>query len=183
MTFRVEAFNPGNREDFFAFHSRVGGECFCTAWWVPSWEEWAETNAESNRQLREELLKRGEYDGYLLYAEDQVVGWCQVGQRDRLAKILSQFNLTIDPNTWAITCFQINPEMHREGLAANLLRKVLKHLQKKGVARVEVYPKMDTSLAGHQQWTGPLKMYEKAGFSKLRENKSRAVYEIQLQSD
>jgi len=180
MELRVEVFNPGNREDFFAFHSRVGGECFCTAWWVPSWEEWAETNAEINLQLREDLLQRGEYDGYLLYANGKVVGWCQAGQRDRLGKILSQFNLTIDPHTWAITCFQIDPNMHRERLAAHLLGKVLEHLQKKGIRRVEVYPKLDEKLAGQHQWTGPLKMYEEAGFNKVRENKSRAVYEIQL---
>lgn len=88
MDLRVVAFNPGNRDDFFAFHSRAGGECFCTAWWVPTWEEWAETGAESKRQLRTELLTRGEYDGYLLYADNEVVGWCQAGQRDRLSKIL-----------------------------------------------------------------------------------------------
>ena len=180
MNLRVVAFNPGNREDFFDFHNRVGGECFCTAWWVPIWEEWAETTAESNRQLRMGLLSRGEYDGYLLYADDEVVGWCQVGLRDRLGKVLSQFELTINPKIWAITCFQIDPEMHRRGLAAHLLGEVLQHLHKKGVSRVEVYPKIDIHLPDRQQWTGPLKMYERAGFKKVRENHSRAIYEIYL---
>lgn len=180
MDLRVVAFNPGNRDDFFAFHSRAGGECFCTAWWVPTWEEWAETGAESKRQLRTELLTRGEYDGYLLHADNEVVGWCQAGQRDRLSKVLDQFELTIDPKTWTITCFQIDPEMHRKGLAAHLLGEVLQHLRKKGVSRVEVFPKIDISLQSHQQWTGPLKMYESAGFKKVRNNQSRAIYEIYL---
>ncbi len=181
MKIRVQAFNPGNREDFFELHSRVGAECFCTAWWVPTWEEWSKTTAESNRQTRMELLTKGEFDGYLIYADDQAVGWCQVGLRDRLAKILEQFNLTIDPKTWAITCFQIDPQFQRTGLASQLLSHILDHLRKKGLERVEVYPKMDAALPANQHWTGPLLTYEKAGFSKVRENKSRAVYAISLQ--
>ena len=182
MKIRVETFNPGNREDFFEFHSRVGGECFCTAWWVPTWEEWSKTTAASNRQTRMELLTKGEFDGYLIYADDQAVGWCQVGLRDRLAKVLEQFNLTIDPKTWAITCFQIDPQFQKTGLASQLLSHVLDHLQKKGVERVEVYPKLNAALPANQHWTGPLLMYQKAGFSKVRKNKSRAVYAISLQA-
>ncbi len=180
MKLRVEAFNPGNREDFFDFHNRVDGDCFCTAWWVPSWEEWSDTNAESNRELRQDLLRRGEYDGYLLYDDQKVVGWCQAGQRDRLGKVLSQFNLNIDPLTWTISCFKIDPEMRRKGLASHLLAEVLSYLGKKGVERVEVYPKIDTELPEHQQWTGPMKMYEEAGFQKVRNNQTRAIYEINL---
>lgn len=70
--------------------------------------------------------------------------------------------------------------MHRKGLAAHLLGEVLQHLRKKGVSRVEVFPKIDISLQSHQQWTGPLKMYESAGFKKVRNNQSRAIYEIYL---
>lgn len=180
MALSVEVFNPGNREDFFDFHSRVGGACFCMAWWVPTWEEWMESVAEGNRAGREQLLKQGEYDGYLLYKDERVVGWCQVGLRDRLGKVLSQFNLTLAPKIWAITCFQIDPEFHRQGMASHLLTAVLEHLQKKGVARVEVYPKIDASLPAEQQWTGPLSMYEKAGFQKVRDNNSRAIYAINL---
>jgi ribosomal protein S18 acetylase RimI-like enzyme len=179
-TFRVDAFNPGNREDFFDFHSRVGGECFCTAWWVDSWEEWANTTAASNRTLRENLLSKGNYDGYLIYADDIVVGWCQVGLRDRLGKILHQFSLSFAPDTWAITCFQIDPNYRHQKMASRLLRAVIEHLRKKGIKRIEAYPKIDVKLSDPQQWTGKKNMYEEAGFSLVRENNSRAIFEIQL---
>ncbi|MQC26084.1 MAG: GNAT family N-acetyltransferase [Chloroflexi bacterium] len=176
MDIRIEPFNPGNREDFFDFHSRVGGECFCTAWWTPTWEEYAQASAEDNLARREKLLGEGEYDGYLIYADDKVAGWCQVGQRDRLGKVLEQFTLTFEPRTWAITCFQIDPTYQRQGLAAALLEAVIRDLGQRGVKRLEAFPKIDINLPGHQQWTGPITLYEKAGFKKLRDNRSRAVF-------
>ena len=176
MTYRVQAFNPGNRKDFFEFHSRVGGECFCSAWWVDTWEEWLAQSGEENRQLREELLKRGEYDGYLIYDGDKAIGWCQVGAQDRFGKLLTQFNLTLDPRTWAITCFQIDGDYQRQGVASLLLEAVMQQLSQKGVPRVVAFPKIDISLPAHQQWTGPKAMYERAGFELVRENQTRAIY-------
>ena len=176
MDLRAEPFNPSNRSDFFEFHTRVGGECYCTAWWLRTWQEYMDASPETTRKAREQLLEEGEYDGFLLYDGDKVVGWCQVGQRDRLAKVLEQFQLTIDPRTWAITCFQIDPDYHRQGLAAHVLAEVVEELRQRGVKRVEAYPKIDITLPGHQQWTGPLGLYEAAGFRKLRDNNTRAVY-------
>jgi ribosomal protein S18 acetylase RimI-like enzyme len=180
MSFHIESFGPSNRDDFFEFHSRVGGECFCTAWWMRTWEEFLEADAVQTRAFRENLLGQGEYDGYLIYDENKVIGWCQVGQRDRLAKILEQFSLTINPRVWAITCFRIDSEYQRRGVASELLKNVLDELGKKGIEVVEAYPKIDTELAGDQQWTGPKNMYERAGFSLIKENNSRAVYSIKL---
>lgn len=176
MAYRVEVFGPQNRKDFFEFHSRVGGECFCTAWWMRSWEEFLEASAEERRAYREELLQHGEYDGYLLYDGDKAIGWCQVGQRDRLAKVLEQFALTLDPRSWAITCFQIDPAYQRKGVASELLKVVVQELSQRGIRRVEAFPKLDTELPAHQQWTGPKALFEKAGFELVKENNTRAVY-------
>lgn len=180
MELRVERFSKGNQADFFDFHSRVGGECFCAAWWVPTWDEWRTRSGEDNRQLRNELLQRGEYDGYLIYADGKAAGWCQVGKRDRLQKLGTQFRFELEEEIWAITCFQIDPDMQRRGLASELLKSVLADLKQRGAKRVQGYPKIDAGLPAHAQWTGPLGLFEKAGFKKLRDNRSRAVYEIEL---
>jgi GNAT superfamily N-acetyltransferase len=180
MDIRVKRFSPDNEADFFDFHTRVGGECFCTAWWVPSWEAWDEATAESNRQLRTELLARDEFDGYLLYLDGAVVGWCQVGARDRLSKLVTQFGLEAEDEVWAISCFQINPQFRGWGLATRLLAAVLADLRERGIGRVQAYPKLDARLPADQQWTGPRALYEQAGFQMVRENKSRAILEIAL---
>ena len=180
MELRVARFSSENQADFFDFHTRVGGACFCAAWWMPTWDEWRQRSGEDNRQLRKELLQRGEYDGYLLYADGKVVGWCQVGLRDRLSKLSSQFNMQSEPEVWAISCFQIDPDLQRRGLAGELLKAVLADLKQRGVKRVQAYPKLDPNLPAHAQWTGPLGLYERAGFRKVRDNKTRAIYEINL---
>lgn len=180
MDLKVEPLSPKNQADFFDFHSRVGGECFCTAWWVPTWDEWRTRNGADNHKLRGELLAGGEYDGYLIYADGRPAGWCQVGKRDRLSKLVTQFGLQPEPEVCAITCFQIDPEFQRRGLASKLLTAVLTALRAKGVQRVQAYPKIDATLPAESQWTGPAGLYEKAGFRKLRDNKTRAIYEIDL---
>ena len=180
MQIEVRRLSQENESDFFDFHTCVGGECFCTAWWVPTWEEWGTRTAADNRQLREQLLRDGQYDGYLLYADGKVAGWCQVGPRDRLAKLVGQFNLEPDPDAWAVTCFQIAPEFRGRGLAAELLARVLADLKARGVTRLQAYPKIDVSLPPGSQWTGPMGLYEAAGFRKVRDNKTRAIYEIKL---
>jgi ribosomal protein S18 acetylase RimI-like enzyme len=181
MEIKVERLTPANQKDFFAFHTAVGGECFCTAWWVPTWAEWSERTADQNRALREELLQRGEYDGYLLYVDGVVAGWCQVGKRDRLGKLVGQFSFEPEPEIWSITCFQISPEKRRQGLAEQLLRAVLLELIKRGAKQVQAYPKIDADLPDGSQWTGPRGLYEKVGFIKHGDNKTRAVFQINFQ--
>lgn len=178
--YKVEAFNPGKRSDFFDFHTRIGGECFCTAWWVDSWEEWQKQSPQENLKLRENLMDQGEYDGFLIYEDSIVIGWCQGGSRDRFGKLLSQFQLTIDPKTWAISCIRIDPAYQGKGVASFLISAVLEKLRHKGITRVEAYPKIDISLPGHQQWTGPRRLYENAGFKLIRKNNTRSVYAIDL---
>jgi hypothetical protein len=97
----IQTFQPLSRERVDGFYELHAGPergwCSCVAWWVPDWEGFGERTAEENRALREALFARGEYDGYLAYADGRAVGWAQVGRRDRLAKLLSQFSLAPDP--------------------------------------------------------------------------------------
>ncbi|MEX1248902.1 MAG: GNAT family N-acetyltransferase [Anaerolineales bacterium] len=182
MEFQVERLTASNLSDFMRFHTRVGGECFCTAWWVPTWDEWRRRSADDNRSLRDELLHQGEFDGYLLYAGANVVGWCQVGRRDRLSKLVAQFDLHPEPDVRAVTCFQIDPAIRKRGLASELLHGVLADLRARGVKRVQAFAKLDAALPAESQWTGPRGLYERAGFTKLRDNKTRTVYEIGLEA-
>jgi GNAT superfamily N-acetyltransferase len=76
--------------------------------------------------------------------------------------------------------FSDRPELRGRGLAGEFLKSVLAELKQHGVKRVQGYPKIDPSLPAHSQWTGPLGLYKQAGFHKIRDNKTRAVYELRL---
>ncbi len=183
MPIAIHRFDPARRADFFRLHSAAheAGWCFCAAWWVETWEGFGERRAEQNRAVREALLDRGEYDGYLLYVDGDPAGWCQAGPRDRLIKLARQFDLAPDPAVWAITCFLIAPARRGRGLAAALLDGVLADLRGRGVRRVEAFPKRGEGLAADDLWTGPESLFRRAGFAVARDDPARPVLALDLE--
>ncbi len=177
MSVQVVRFEPGRRADFLALHGDANdaGWCRCVAWWVPTWAGWGERTAEENGSLREELLARGEYDGYLAYAGGVPVGWCQAGPRDRLDKLARQFGLAPDPHTWAITCFLVRPASRGGGVATTMLAAVLADLPRRGARRVEAFPKRGEGLDPGDLWNGPKAMLRRAGFTVARDDPVRPV--------
>jgi len=165
----VERLDASRVADFARLHCAANGAewCQCVAWWTETWEGWGERSAEENAALRSELFANGEHDGYLAYLGAEPSGWCQVGPRDRLAKLMRQFAPEPDAGTWAITCFFIPPQHRRMGLASFLLEGVLVDLRRRGVKRVEAYPRA-TFESVEDAWTGPRDIFERAGFLELR---------------
>jgi GNAT superfamily N-acetyltransferase len=178
----IHRLDPSRRDDFFRLHSKDHGcdWCYCIAWWMTTWDGFQDRTAEENRCLREDLFDVGEYDGYLLYADDEPVGWCQAGPRDRLELLVQKYNLPPDPDAWAITCFQIVPRHRRKGLATRLLSEVLQDLRRRGVKRVEAYPNRGENLDAEDLWNGPEAMFAKVGFKMLREDPRGPVMNITL---
>lgn len=182
MNLEVKRFHKALVDDFYRLHGagNNAGWCFCVAWWVDGWNDWSGRTAAQNRRRRDRLLDSGEYDGYLLFLDKEPVGWCQVGPRDRLAKLTAQFDLNPDPETWAITCFLIKPGHRRSGLAGILLHNILHDLKKRGIKRVEAYPKRGIQLADLDLWNGPEQLYLRAGFSVVSDSSSRPVLGLEL---
>lgn len=164
----IRPFEPGLRADFQRLMDTNAGcaWCRCVAWWVPTWEGFSDRSAEENRCLREELLERGEYDGYLAYRDGRCVAWCQVGPRDRLSKLAEEHDLTPDPTAFAISCFYVLESERERGVARALLRGVLADLDKRSVQRVEAFPRSAGDHSQGELWTGPLALFEKHGFQR-----------------
>jgi GNAT superfamily N-acetyltransferase len=176
----IARMDAGRVADFDALHCGDASWCQCAAWWVPTWDGWGERRAADNRAVREALWARGEYDGYLLYADGAPAGWCQVGPRDRLAKLVAQFALPPAPRTWAITCFLIAPTARRQGLATRLLRAVLDDLPARGATRVEAFPKRGADPDTLDLWNGPEALFRRAGFHVVRDDPRRPVLALDL---
>ena len=178
---RIERFRPELREDFRALHSDANdaGRCRCVAWWVPTWDGWGERTPAENAALRESLCDAGEYDGLLAYDGDEPVGWCQVGPRDRLAKLVTQLELEPDPSVWAVTCFLVAAQRRRRGVASALLRGAIAAAREAGASRLEAYPRREAAEPG-EMWTGPTSLFLDAGFSLEREGSPRSVVSLGL---
>ena len=180
MIRRVERLSSDNIDDFFKVHSGKCGWCYCTAWWVPMWEGWTARRDEENRQSRLDLFKKGEFDGYILHVDNQPVGWCQVGKRDRLNKLIKQYNLEPNPEVWAITCFMIRPEFRKQGLARYMLKVILEDLESRGVRMVQTFPNRTKSNESGAHWKGPEKMYSEVGFKTERDDPNHPILSMRL---
>ena len=165
------------RPDFDRIHCGANGAdwCHCVAWWVPTWEGWGDRTSEENLALRNELFGQGVFDGYLAYQGGEPVGWCQVGPRDRLRKLVEQFDLAPDPAAWAITCFLVASRHRRRGVSRALLDGVLSDLPARGARRVEAFPRIDGDEDELSLWNGPEPLFAAAGFERERDVGQRAL--------
>jgi GNAT superfamily N-acetyltransferase len=175
LEIEVRPFGAKGRDDFFALHSTPPGECFCAYWWQEPGDDWSKLSAADNRLRREGLLSRGEYDGYLAYADGKVVGWCQVGPRDRLGHLRRRLKLEADPSVWAISCFYILPATRRRGVASALLAHAMQGMKAKGVTMVEAYPRRGPALGEDDMWNGPEAMLVRDGFQVVRDDPERPI--------
>ena len=167
MAIRIAALSESNREDFYRVHHARNAHdwCFCVAWWLPDWDGFRDRKSEDNRAMREELFRSGMSDGYILYVDEEPIGWCQCGPRDQFSKLIKNYKLEPEPSTWAITCLFIAPSYRRTGLTHLFLSEILTDLKHKGVQHVQAFPRSGTKLPDEEVWTGPESLYLKAGFN------------------
>ena len=170
------------RQDFFDIHGAPGtpADCFCAFWWLPDGVDWRERTAQENRSQREELLDRGEYDGYIAYQDGKAVGWCQVGARDRLPALVKKFNLTPAVDVWGITCFFVLPAFRKKHIASEMLRAVIADLRKRGVRHLEAYPRREEKHDDESLWNGPEWMFAREGFLLIHNDPKRPILSLDL---
>ena len=178
MSITVRPLDASRVDDFYRVHGPKHGTdwCYCAAWWVDTWEGWGQRTAAENRAWREKLFQQKHYDGYLLYVDDEAIGWCQCGQRDRLFKLLQQFRLNPDPQIWAITCLLIAPPFRKQGLAHRFLDEILRDLESRGVRHIQAFPRRGEHLPDEDVWTGPERLYRRDGFALERDDPVKPIY-------
>ena len=179
---RIERFRPELRVEFARLHSAANdaGWCRCVAWWVPTWEGWSDRTAEENASLRDALCGRGEHDGLLAFVDGEVVGWCQVGPRDRLPKLVAQLGLEPEQGVWAVTCFLVAPARRRQGIAGALLERAVAEARSHGATRTEGYPRAGEELSDGEAWTGTSSLFASAGFSVVHAGEPRSLLALRL---
>jgi GNAT superfamily N-acetyltransferase len=147
-------------------------------------EGWGKRTSARNRVDKEELVEQGKAHGILVYCGREPVGWCQFGPPEELPRVDRKKGYTPGAgDAWRITCFFVDREHRRMGVAKEALNATLRSVQRKGAESVEAYP----VLVGKGQtsssflWSGTSKLFESAGFKLIRRlGKSTAVYRIKL---
>ncbi|MBR4710937.1 MAG: GNAT family N-acetyltransferase [Clostridia bacterium] len=132
-----------------------------------------------------QMVLDGRIRGYLAYDGGLSVGWCNANDRMSYFRV-GEFNTDDIPEdrppedcpgpgfVKSVVCFEISPAYRGMGLAGKLLARVCEDAAAQGYSFVEAYPQVqakDISLA----FTGPRRLYEKAGFQEVGRRGSTVI--------
>lgn len=150
-----------------AKHNGVWGGCWCT-WFHPTAERAPGT--EDNRDFKEHLVREGRAHAALVCDGDVAVAWCEYGSPEELPNIYHKkdYQAGLDElPAYRLTCFFVDRNYRRKGVAAVALQGVLDLIAQAGGGVVEAYPQ-DTrgkKTSASFLYNGTRSLFERAGFS------------------
>jgi GNAT superfamily N-acetyltransferase len=188
---------PDRVEDYFALFDHAFPDnpswagCYCGFYDDPSDRPWDNVqDALAHRAARKARIRAGEASGVLAYVAGRPVGWCNVARRSRHGNLRTLIQAVEDPaeDPALIMCFVIAPEHRGRGVATALTEAAVALAREWGAPWVEAYPPRPDHDPSPLPWTaasykGPLSMYERAGFTVVREFASFLVVRRRLDGD
>ncbi len=124
------------------------------------------------RACAERMVKEGILKGYLAFDGENAVGWCNANDKRAYVRV-GEFDPSRDAqpipsaggeqSILSVVCFEIAPDRRGQGIASALLARVCEDAERDGYDVVEAYPLLRDSREP-LDFTGPLHLYEKAGF-------------------
>lgn len=157
-------------ERLFGKYGGVQAGCWCMYYQrrgsTPG-NSFAEREGNNHRE-KKLLVESSQAHGVLVYSGGKAIGWCQFGKAEELPRIDSSRNYkrlnppaTVGP-LWRITCFFVDKDYRREGVASYALRSALHSIKKYGGGTVEAYPV--TKKNAVNIWFGTESMFRDQGF-------------------
>lgn len=169
--FTVKPLSPSTWSDFAALverHNGVWGGCWCLEFHVDGKER-----GPHRRDRKECHVREGTAHAALAYHGSRCVGWCQFGTPDELPRIkhLRQYKKEfVALPDWRVTCFFVDKEYRRQGVAATALGGALAEIARLGGGTVESYPEdvADRRVSASFLYNGRLSVFERHGFERVR---------------
>jgi GNAT superfamily N-acetyltransferase len=150
-------------------HNGVWGGCWCT-WFHPRRKDEGLLDVEPGRPYKELLVREGRAHAALVFDGDAAVAWCEYGTPGELPNIYhrKEYEAGLDEAPdYRLTCFFVDRDHRRKGLAAVALQGALELIAEAGGGVVEGYPR-DTQgqkTSASFLYNATRSMFEKAGFS------------------
>lgn len=187
MNIRIEPLTPGLVGEFFRYFEAVAfpagdprANCYCLESHLSDWACYDEIF--DRRMLAKELIDAGKMTGYLLFDGDTPVGWCNAGDKCAYRPVSENGNyFTTDCQPGQIKimyCIDIAEGYQGKGLAALALERFLADAKFQGYCYAEGYP--FTKRDYPWQYHGPVRLYEKYGFTLFAERPGFYIYRKEL---
>jgi len=150
-------------------HNGVWGGCWCTFFHLPPSEH--EKWSGKHHEYKEKLVRENRSHAALVYDGAEVVGWCQFGPLIELpGRMRGYSDMEVDPPDWRTTCFFVDRDHRREGVARAALEGALRFIAAKGGGKVDGYPialPKGKKYSSSFMWGGTESMYRDLGFRPL----------------
>lgn len=148
-------------------HNGAGFGCWCT--WFHSRE--GRPEGETGRAWKERLVRGGKAHAALVFDGEAAVAWCQYGSPAELPRIyhLKEYEATRTEELpdYRVTCFFVDRDYRRKGLAGVALRGVLDLVAQAGGGVVEGYPRdmQGKTMSSKFLYSATRGLFEELGFS------------------
>jgi ribosomal protein S18 acetylase RimI-like enzyme len=171
--YTVEPLGPDTWEAFAALvekHNGVWGGCWCLSF-HPRSPERGQSQA-GNRALKRRLVEEDKAHAALVFDGDQAIGWCQFGSPIELPNITHRREVEardVEPADFRITCFFVDRDHRRHGVASAALAGALDLIAEAGGGVVEAYPYdiQEKKVSSSFLYNGTRGLFEQAGFEYL----------------
>jgi hypothetical protein len=156
-------------EALFAKHNGVWGDCWCMFYHTKG-EFLIKGHGAENKKIKKTLVKKRRTHGVIVYSDKTPVGWVQYGLKPELPRLdASKTYQSLSLNNkekklWRITCFFVDRDNRKQGVAGFGLNAALASIKKKGGGVVEEYPSTKLNKGSSFMWSGTVGMFENVGF-------------------
>ena len=170
----IEPLGPDTWDAFQALverHNGVFGGCWCT--WFHTMQSEKTHDADDNRDLKKRLVTEGRAHAALVMDGDRAVAWCQYGVPEELPNIYHRKEYdetTANPAPYRITCFFVDRDHRRQGVATAALHGALDLIARGGGGLVEAFPMngLEKKTSSSFLYSGLRSTFEAAGFEYQR---------------
>ena len=180
-SYRIVPLGPDHLQNYFAFFEKVRfpdhpdwAGCYCYSFhFTGPVEDWV---PEKNREAVERLVAKGGMTGYVVYLENEIVGWCNVNDRDSYQRLQTHYAIPPGENLKiaSIVCFLVHQEHRGKGLTRRILAQIEEEYRAREYHFLEAYPRMGKRSC-EEHYPGPLDLYQKSGFIMVSEHEGYQV--------
>jgi GNAT superfamily N-acetyltransferase len=173
---------PATAERWADVRTLLGGDgdrgCWCQ-YWRQSSSDYGRLGPGGGRRALREQLDRDPAPGVIAYLDAEPVGWCGVGPRAGMERIVRSRTIpqVDDVPVWSVVCFKVRVGFRRRGVARALLEGAIDYARANGAPALEAYPidpegkRLDVSFS----YVGFVGMFEAAGFQQVVETAARSA--------
>lgn len=128
-----------------------------------------------SRSLIINRIKENELQGYLVYENNDPIGWCNANDRLNYQRLLRDYDLIDNEKdkVCSVVCFLIHPDYRRQGISQKILEKIIADYSNMDYDYIESYPKKGASSSSN--FKGPMELYKRNNFKIHKENKEYYV--------